>query len=151
MSYWQGGLPCILVWEGWRLHCIALHAIPMGTNCAPLVADLFLFCYERDFMMSLSDDNLTLSTWCFFCGSFLLFMFRVCHAVFSVHCSLVVTCWERASLLALLYVMFLMFCHFPVWFPGSGVVLDCIYSWYLPFSYSVDVHYLPYWTTLFVL
>ena len=29
----------------------------MGTNCAPLVADLFLFCYERDFMMSLSDDK----------------------------------------------------------------------------------------------
>ena len=29
--------------------------LPMGTNCAPLVADLFLFCYERDFMTSLSD------------------------------------------------------------------------------------------------
>ena len=29
----------------------------MGTNCAPLVADLFLFCYERDFMISLSDDK----------------------------------------------------------------------------------------------
>ena len=29
----------------------------MGTNCAPLVADLFLFFYERDFMMSLSDDK----------------------------------------------------------------------------------------------
>ena len=29
----------------------------MGTNCAPLVADLFLFCYERDFMMFLSDDK----------------------------------------------------------------------------------------------
>ena len=29
--------------------------IPMGTNCAPLVADLFLFCYERDFMTTLSD------------------------------------------------------------------------------------------------
>ena len=28
--------------------------IPMGTYCAPLVADLFLFCCERDFMMSLS-------------------------------------------------------------------------------------------------
>ena len=27
----------------------------MGTNCAPLVANLFLFCYERDFMTSLSD------------------------------------------------------------------------------------------------
>ena len=31
--------------------------IPMGTNCAPLVADLFLFCYERDFMLSLSEEN----------------------------------------------------------------------------------------------
>ena len=29
----------------------------MGTHCAPLVADLFLFRYERDFMMSLSDDK----------------------------------------------------------------------------------------------
>ena len=29
----------------------------MGTNCAPLVADLFLFCYERDFMKDLSSDN----------------------------------------------------------------------------------------------
>ena len=29
----------------------------MGTNCAPLVADLVLFCYERDFMLSLSEDN----------------------------------------------------------------------------------------------
>ena len=28
--------------------------IPMGTNCAPLAADLFLFCYERDFMKHLS-------------------------------------------------------------------------------------------------
>ena len=27
----------------------------MGTNYAPLVADLFLFFYEKDFMMSLSD------------------------------------------------------------------------------------------------
>ena len=30
---------------------------PMGTNSVPLVADLFLYCYERDFMMSLSDDK----------------------------------------------------------------------------------------------
>ena len=29
----------------------------MGTNCAPLVANLFLFYYERDFMMSLSGDK----------------------------------------------------------------------------------------------
>ena len=31
--------------------------IPMSINCAPLIADLFLFCYERDFMLSLSEDN----------------------------------------------------------------------------------------------
>ena len=31
--------------------------IPMGTNCTPLVADLFLFCYERDFIKFLSRDN----------------------------------------------------------------------------------------------
>ena len=33
--------------------------IPTVTNCAPLVADLFLFCYKRDFMLSLSDNNQT--------------------------------------------------------------------------------------------
>ena len=31
--------------------------IPMETNCAHLVADLFLFCYERDFMKSLIPEN----------------------------------------------------------------------------------------------
>ena len=31
----------------------------MGTNCALLVAYLFLFCYERNLMMSLSDNNQT--------------------------------------------------------------------------------------------
>ena len=29
----------------------------VGIPVAPLVADLFLFCYERDFMLSLSDNN----------------------------------------------------------------------------------------------
>ena len=36
---------------------IKLVGIPMGTNCAPLVASVFLVCYERDFMMCLSDDK----------------------------------------------------------------------------------------------
>ena len=31
--------------------------VPMGTDCAPLVADLFLFCYGGDFMLSLSGSN----------------------------------------------------------------------------------------------
>ena len=30
--------------------------VPMVTICAPLVADLFLCCYERDFMLSLSEN-----------------------------------------------------------------------------------------------
>ena len=34
-----------------------VFGIPIDTNCAPLVADLFLFCYVRDFIMSLSDDK----------------------------------------------------------------------------------------------
>ena len=31
--------------------------IPMGTNCDHLVVDLFLFCYERDFMKSLTKEK----------------------------------------------------------------------------------------------
>ena len=31
----------------------------MGTNCALVVADLFLLCYERDLRLSLSDNNQT--------------------------------------------------------------------------------------------
>ena len=50
-------------------------------------------------------------------ASFLLFMFRVCHAFLSVHCRLVVTCWERAGLIDLLCVMlsFYCFCHCPMY------------------------------------
>ena len=46
----------IFIRFGTRLYrqVVGIH---MGTNCAPLVADLFLFCYEGDFMMSLSDDK----------------------------------------------------------------------------------------------
>ena len=28
----------------------------MGTNCAPFAADLFLFCYERGFMLMFCDN-----------------------------------------------------------------------------------------------
>ena len=35
-----------------------IEGIPISTNCASLVADLFLFCYERrDFMLSFSEDT----------------------------------------------------------------------------------------------
>ena len=31
--------------------------IPMGTNCAPLLADLFLYSYEADFIQALLKKN----------------------------------------------------------------------------------------------
>ena len=31
--------------------------IPMGTNCDPLIADLILYCYERDFMSDLQKSK----------------------------------------------------------------------------------------------
>ena len=79
---------------------------------------------------------LTVPRRCIFCGFFLLLTVHVClyfclyFAVWSVPCSLVVTCWERADIMASLYVMFffLRFCHFPQLCPGSGVVLDSVDS-----------------------
>ena len=41
----------------------------------------------------------------------------------SVYVCLMVTCWERADLLCL--TVSLLLSH---WYPGSGVVLDCIDS-----------------------
>ena len=48
----------IFIRYGSKLYRLVV-GIPMVNNCAPLVADLFVFCYERDFMLSLSDDNQT--------------------------------------------------------------------------------------------
>ena len=33
------------------------QCIPMGTNCAPHIANLFLFCFERDSMASYSNNK----------------------------------------------------------------------------------------------
>ena len=60
----------------------------------------------------------------------------VCHAGLSVHCCLVVTCWERANLMALLGVMFsCVFVTFPC------VVLGQV--WNLIVSIS-DLCLIPY-------
>ena len=34
-----------------------IAGVPMVNNCSTLVADLFSFCYERESMLSLSDNN----------------------------------------------------------------------------------------------
>ena len=85
----------------------------MGTNCAPLVADLFLFCYERDF----------------FCGSF---MFLFC-LVFAMFCARLFICafWSPAGkglTSWLSFVVSSVSLSLSHWYPGSGVVLDCIDS-----------------------
>ena len=49
-------LDIILIRFGSKLYR-QIVGIQMGTNCALLVAELFLFCNERDFMLSLSDNN----------------------------------------------------------------------------------------------
>ena len=62
-----------------------------------------------------------------------VFMSCVFYVFESVHCCLVFTCWERAGLFALVCDVWLCFCHFPKWYPRSGVVLDCIHSWSLSY------------------
>ena len=54
----------------------------------------------------------------------LVFVMSLCA---SVYMCFVVTCWERADLLALVCgaTVSLSLSH---WYPGSGVVLDCIDS-----------------------
>ena len=44
---------------------------------------------------------LTVQRWYFFVDHLCFFVSCVSHAFASVHCCLVVTCWERADLLAL--------------------------------------------------
>ena len=59
----------------------------------------------------------------------MFFVSCVSHALASIHCCLVVvTCWERADLLALVGDVYCIFVTFPSWYPGSGVVLYCIVS-----------------------
>ena len=57
---------------------------------------------------------------CYFC---LVFLMLSCA---SVYCCLVVTCWERADLLA--FVCDIVKLSLSHWYHGSGVVLDCIDS-----------------------
>ena len=75
----------------------------------------------------------------------MLLMSCVCHDFASVHCCLVVTCWERADLLAFVFMFSCVFVTFPLWYPGSGVVLDCIDTRSLPlFLLSTDKAYITF-------
>ena len=94
---------------------------------------------------------LTVPMQCFFCGSFLLFMFCICHAFLSVHCNLVVTCCERDNLLALLYVMwcFLVFLSLSNVVPwvrcGTLLYRFMIFAFLLTFNLNVTKLPTLYW------
>ena len=59
---------------------------------------------------------------CFFCLVFAMPLFV------SVYVCLVVACWERADLLALVCACLTVSSLLSHWYPGSGVVLYCIDS-----------------------
>ena len=85
----------------------------------------------------------------------MLFISYDCHALASVHCCLVVTCWERADLL---FVMFnCVFVTFPcgilgkVWYLIVSIpdpcclsyfeMIHCIYKGVMPEFLLVDLRY----------
>ena len=77
---------------------------------------------------------LTLPRRCFFCGSFMLFLSKTCVCYALVRVCLLMSCghllgkgWPIGSHLWCIIVSLLL-SH---WYPGSGVVLDCIDSWSL--------------------
>ena len=79
---------------------------------------------------------LTLSRRCFFCGSFMLFLsfFLMLSCTLVCWC-LVVTCWERAGLLALACDVYLWRCHFPIGILGQVWCLIVSIPYLCPLSY----------------
>ena len=89
---------------------------------------------------------------CFFCGSFMLFL--SCFSYAFVRVCLLMPCghlcgkgWPLGSRLWCLIVK-LSLSH---WYPGSGVVFDCIECWYLPsflFCCIPYVVFVQFWLNL---
>ena len=71
----------------------------------------------------------------------MFFVSCVSHAFTSVHCCLVVTCWERADLLALVGDVYCTFVTFP-----CGILCQV---WYLIVSFP-DLCFLSYFIYLYI-
>ena len=56
----------------------------------------------------------------------------LCFVVVMLSCLFIAALWSAAgkglASWRLCVMFFVCFCHFPMWCPGSGVVLDCIDS-----------------------
>ena len=89
-----------------------MHRWVRDLSCEPNIcvstSELRVWLVPLNMFKSSSNFLMTVPRWCFFCGSFLLFMFYVslCYATLSVPCSLIITYWEKFDLLALLCVTF---------------------------------------------
>ena len=70
--------------------------------------------------------------WPLQCGTSLVDHLCYVCAFASAHYCLVVTCFERADILALVCGVILWDCYCLIWYPMSGVVPDCFNSWSLP-------------------
>ena len=125
----QNDMSILLIQE--ILRCSYLRETSRYGKSTLEFTDVDKACSSREFLTSQI---------CFFSGSFL---FRVCLVFFSVHCSLVVTCWERADLLDLLYWLFYCTCiivTFPCGILGQVwcvivLILDhCLLSYFKCFS-----------------
>ena len=66
----------------------------------------------------------------------MFFVSCVSHAFVSVHCCLVVTCWERADLMALVGDVYCIFVTFPC------VILGQV--WYLIVSFLIFASFLTF-------
>ena len=111
VSFEQAGYLCVLI------HIWTKGEVGAQLNRFELFSKIFL---------------LTVPRRCFFCGSFMLFLSCNCYAFVCV--CLYAPCghllgkdWPLGSRLWCLAVSLLL-SH---WYPGSGVVLDCIDSWSL--------------------
>ena len=58
----------------------------------------------------------------------MLFMSCVIHMLLRLFIAALWPPAGKGSTSWLLFVMFIMLCYFPMWYSGSGVVLDCIVS-----------------------
>ena len=90
----------------------------------------FIFSVSKDnrpieFLNFKLDRSKTVLLWWIICV--------LCFSCFCV-CSLLPCCHLLGKGWPLGYCCWclLYFCYFPMWYPGSGVVLDCIVSWSLP-------------------
>ena len=95
-----------------------------NVNCSHIILHVNLAAKDKYFT---DRSKAVLLLWIFY----VFVLSCVCYVLCaSVYMCFVVTCWGRADLLALVCGVFCEFVSLSLshWYPGSGVVLDCIDS-----------------------